>query len=377
MSLISTAHAVHDALPCEPDAATDAALREPGLLRSQALPSPRELRQAHPLQSAHGWHTLTRTRQDIRELLHGQDDRLLLVIGPCSIHDPQAALQYAARLLRLREAHRGELVIVMRTYFEKPRSTVGWKGLVLDPRLDGSGLVSEGLHTARALLVELLRMGMPAATEFLDPLGAAYVADLIAWGAIGARTTESQTHREMASGLGLPIGFKNGTDGQVGLALDAITAARQPHQRLGINLDGQVARLSTRGNPDGHLILRGGRTPNYQAGPVADAAQALADRQLPARLVVDCSHGNSQKQHARQLDVAADLARRIASGDPHVMGVMVESHLRAGSQRLEPGHTPVASLTFGQSITDGCLGWDDSEALVEQLAWAVKRRRTA
>ncbi len=341
----------------------------------QVLPSPLQLRQQTDAPDREGLALIGTTRARIRQLLQGQDDRLLVIMGPCSIHDPRAALDYAKRLARERDRRGGELELVMRVYFEKPRTTVGWKGLIQDPWLDGTGQLHEGLFLARQLLVDINRLALPAATEFLDPLVAPFLEDLVSWGAVGARTTESQTHREMASGLPMPVGFKNGTDGNVRIACDAIEAASVPHHRLGLHPAGSVVALRTRGNPDGHLILRGGREPNYQAGPVAQACEALRARRLPPQLMVDCSHGNSSKQHERQVQVAADIAVRIEAGERQVCGLMVESHLKAGSQPFIPGLHKADALVYGQSITDGCLDWTASLELLDGLQAAVIARR--
>lgn len=311
------------------------------------------------------------TRQDIHSLLTGEDDRLLVVIGPCSIHDPEAAKDYARRLLPLREALKDDLVVVMRVYFEKPRTTVGWKGLINDPHMDGSFDINNGLRLARKLLLELNDLGVPAATEFLDMITPQYVADLISWGAIGARTTESQVHRELASGLSCPVGFKNGTDGNLRIAIDAMRSASTPHHFLSVTKFGHSAIVATGGNPDCHIILRGGKTPNYDADHVRAAVADLAAAGLPEKLMVDFSHANSRKDYRRQMEVSTDIAQQLADGNPHLFGVMVESHLIEGRQDLVEGK----ELTYGQSITDACIGWDDSEALLNQLATAVRDRR--
>ena len=311
------------------------------------------------------------TRNQIADLIHGRDNRLLAVIGPCSIHDPKAAMEYARRLLPLRQKYEKELLIVMRVYFEKPRTTVGWKGLINDPYLDGTFDINFGLRQARRLLLDLNNLGIPASTEFLDMITPQYYADLISWGAIGARTTESQVHRELASGLSAPIGFKNGTDGNVKIAIDAVQAASRGHHFLSVGKSGQVAIVHTQGNPDCHLILRGGNNgPNYSAAHVREAVAALRRAGVQDKIMVDCSHANSHKQHKRQLDAAADVAAQIAAGEQNIFGVMVESHLVEGAQKLEPGKP----LTYGQSITDACIGWEDTEALLEQLAEAVEKR---
>jgi 3-deoxy-7-phosphoheptulonate synthase len=341
------------------------------------LPPPEHLIRFFPIAGTPVERLVGETRQAVRRILHGLDDRLLVVIGPCSIHDPAAALEYARKLKAERDRHAGELEIVMRVYFEKPRTTVGWKGLINDPYLDESYRIHEGLRIARQLLVDINRLGVPAGSEFLDTISPQYIADLIAWGAIGARTTESQVHRELASGLSAPIGFKNGTDGNLKIACDAIQAASQPHHFLSVHKNGQVAIVSTNGNGDCHVILRGGKTPNYDAASVAAACTALEAAQLPCRLMVDCSHANSSKQHQRQVDVAQDIATQVAGGSRCVFGVMVESHLQAGAQKFTPGQHDPAKLVYGQSITDACIGWDDSLTVLETLAGAVKARRQA
>jgi 3-deoxy-7-phosphoheptulonate synthase len=307
--------------------------------------------------------------------MQGKDDRLLVVMGPCSIHDPAAAVDYAKKLLAVRETFKGTLEIVMRVYFEKPRTTVGWKGLINDPYLDESCRIDEGLRIARQLLIEINRLGMPAGSEFLDVISPQYIGDLISWGAIGARTTESQVHRELASGLSAPIGFKNGTDGNIKIATDAIQAAAGGHHFLSIHKNGQVAIVQTNGNPDCHVILRGGKAPNYDKASVAEACSDLAKAKLPQTLMVDCSHANSSKQHEKQLDVARDIAAQVAGGSKQVFGLMIESHLVAGAQKFTPGKDDVSKLAYGQSITDACLGWDDSVAALQILSDAVAARR--
>lgn len=311
------------------------------------------------------------TRRDIHRILHGSDDRLLVVVGPCSIHDVDAALEYAGRLKRVREALVDDLIVVMRVYFEKPRTTVGWKGLINDPMLDGSFRINEGLRIARHLLIDLNELGVPAATEFLDLITPQYVADLISWGAIGARTTESQVHRELASGLSCPVGFKNGTDGNLKIAVDALRASRQPHHFLSVTKGGHSAIVATQGNEDCHVILRGGKQPNYDAASVDQAARELAAAGLEPRIMIDFSHANSLKDPQKQLLVNADVAKQISAGDLRISGVMIESHLVAGRQDLVPGCT----LTYGQSITDGCISWEQTESALEELALAVRARR--
>ena len=309
---------------------------------------------------------VVRTRQEISDLVHGKDNRLLVIIGPCSIHDPKAALEYAERLLPLRKKYEKELLIVMRVYFEKPRTTVGWKGLINDPHLDGTFDINFGLRQARKLLLNLNEMGMPASTEFLDMITPQYYADLISWGAIGARTTESQVHRELSSGLSCPVGFKNGTDGNLKIAIDAIGAASHPHHFLSVTKTGHSAIVQTAGNRDCHVILRGGKEPNYDSSHVTAAAEACEKAGVPSKLMVDFSHANSRKDFKRQMEVAADIANQLRNGEDHIMGVMVESHLVEGRQ-----DKPV---TYGQSITDACIGWPDTEALLAELAEANRGR---
>ncbi|MCY4747075.1 3-deoxy-7-phosphoheptulonate synthase [Pelomonas sp. UHG3] len=339
------------------------------------LPPPEHLIRFFPISGTPVETLIGQTRQRIRNIMAGKDDRLLVIIGPCSIHDPQAAIEYARRLKVEREKYADTLEIVMRVYFEKPRTTVGWKGLINDPYLDESYRIDEGLRIARQLLLEINRLGMPAGSEFLDVISPQYIGDLISWGAIGARTTESQVHRELASGLSAPIGFKNGTDGNIKIATDAIQAAARGHHFLSVHKNGQVAIVETRGNADCHVILRGGKAPNYDAKSVAEACADLAKAKLPERLMVDCSHANSSKQHSRQLDVARDIAGQMREGSQQIFGVMVESHLNDGAQKFTPGKDDPAQLAYGQSITDACLGWDDSLAVLDVLSAAVKSRR--
>ena len=317
--------------------------------------------------------TVRSTSQRIQRLLRGEDPRLLVIVGPCSVHDVAAAEEYADALAQLRHRHQERLEVVMRVYFEKPRTTVGWKGLINDPHLDGSYDINTGLRRARTLLLHLAERGLPAATELLDPVVPQYIADLISWTAIGARTTESQTHREMASGLSMPIGFKNGTDGSASTAINAMEAAAKPHHFLGISQQGHAAIVSTTGNPDGHLVLRGGKGgPNYNPEAVGAAAAQLAAEGLPARLMVDCSHGNSNKDYRRQGEVLRQVAEQVAGGSLHVMGVMLESHLVEGSQKIP---ADLSQLTYGQSITDACIALDTTLALLDELAGAVRMAR--
>jgi 3-deoxy-7-phosphoheptulonate synthase len=335
------------------------------------LPPPEHLIRFFPIQGTPVEKLITDTRRNVRDILRGRSDRLLVVVGPCSIHDPAAAVEYAKRLGGERKRHAADLEILMRVYFEKPRTTVGWKGLINDPYLNGSFRINEGLRVARDLLVRINAAGVPAGCEFLDVISPQYIGDLVSWGAIGARTTESQVHRELASGLSAPVGFKNGTDGNVRIAVDALLAARQKHHFLSVHKSGQVAIVETRGNDDCHIILRGGKTPNYDKASVAAACAELAKAKLPCRLMIDCSHANAAKQYQRQSDVAADVAGQIADGEKDIIGVMVESHLVEGRQELEAGK----ALTFGQSITDPCLGWDKSVEVLEVLAGGVRKRR--
>ena len=337
------------------------------------LPPPEHLIRFFPIQGTPVEKLVAETRKKLKAILHGRSDRLLVVIGPCSIHDPPAAVEYAGRLAEVRQRLADDLEIVMRVYFEKPRTTVGWKGLINDPYLNGSFRINEGLRVARDLLVRINQAGAPAGSEFLDTISPQYIGDLISWGAIGARTTESQVHRELASGLSAPIGFKNGTDGNVKIAVDAILAARERHHFLSVHKNGQVAIVETRGNDDCHIILRGGKQPNYDAASIDAACKDLAAARLSERLMVDFSHANSSKDYQRQLAVGTDVAAQIAHGDRRIIGVMVESHLKEGRQDLVPGKP----LVYGQSITDGCIGWEASVGVLEQLADAVRRRRAA
>jgi len=337
----------------------------------KAVSTPAGVQAELPLSDAAAKTTLE-ARREIQQVLRGADDRLLVIVGPCSIHDPAAALDYAQRLHAAREQLRGQLLLVMRVYFEKPRTTVGWKGLINDPGLDESFEIDRGLRTARKLLLDLNDRGIPAGVEFLDILTPQYVADLVAWGAIGARTTESQLHREMASGLSCPVGFKNGTDGSVKVAVDAVQATRSPHRFLSLTQSGEMGIFETTGNEDSHIILRGGSSgTNYDARSVDAACAALAKAGLPAQLMIDCSHANSQKQHKRQVAVAQDIAHQVAGGDRRIIGTMIESHLVEGRQEIAPR----ARMTYGQSVTDACLGWDETAETLRALARAVEQRR--
>jgi 3-deoxy-7-phosphoheptulonate synthase len=339
------------------------------------LPPPEHLIRFFPIRGTAIETLIEGTRRNIHNIMAGKDDRLLVIMGPCSIHDPAAAVEYARRLKVEREKYAGTLEIVMRVYFEKPRTTVGWKGLINDPYLDESFRIDEGLRIARQLLIDINRVGLPAGSEFLDVISPQYIGDLISWGAIGARTTESQVHRELASGLSAPIGFKNGTDGNIRIATDAIQAAARGHHFLSVHKNGQVAIVQTNGNRDCHVILRGGKAPNYDAASVEAACKDLEAAKLPPTLMVDCSHANSSKQHQKQIDVAKDIAAQVAGGSNRVFGVMVESHLQAGAQKFTPGKDQLSSLEYGKSITDACIGWDDSVQVLETLSQAVKARR--
>jgi 3-deoxy-7-phosphoheptulonate synthase len=341
------------------------------------LPPPEHLIRFFPVAGTPVEALIGDTRAAIRRIMQKKDDRLLVIMGPCSIHDPVAAVEYAKRLKAQREKYKDTLEIVMRVYFEKPRTTVGWKGLINDPYLDETYRIDEGLRIARQLLLEINRLGMPAGSEFLDVISPQYIGDLIAWGAIGARTTESQVHRELASGLSAPIGFKNGTDGNIRIAIDAIQAAARPHHFLSVHKNGQVAIVETRGNPDCHVILRGGKTPNYDAGQVAAACREIEAAKLDCTLMVDCSHANSSKQHERQVDVARDVAAQLEAGSRCIFGVMVESHLNAGAQKFSAGKDDPAALEYGRSITDACLGWEHSLEVLEVLSGAVRGRMGA
>ena len=316
--------------------------------------------------------TVFQNREAIHNVLHGKDDRLVVVVGPCSIHDPDAAREYAQRLKPLIDELAGDLCIIMRVYFEKPRTTVGWKGLINDPDMDESFHINKGLGLARGLLLDLAKQGVPAGTEFLDLISPQYIADLISWGAVGARTTESQGHRELASGLSCPIGFKNSTDGGFKIAIDAVHAASRPHVFMSLTKEGHSAIFSTTGNEDCHIILRGGKEPNYDAASIQNAADQLEQCDLRSSLMVDCSHANSNKDYRRQIDVCHDVAEQVSKGDKRIMGVMIESHLVEGRQDVVEGE----ELTYGQSVTDACISWESTETLLRDLAVAVKARRS-
>ncbi len=317
--------------------------------------------------------TVYQARQEIHRIIHDEDDRLLVIIGPCSVHDPNAAREYAGRLQKMRETLGEDLLIVMRVYFEKPRTTVGWKGLINDPGLDGTFRINKGLHLARQLLLDVNNMGLPAGTEFLDLISPQYMADLVSWGAIGARTTESQGHRELSSGLSCPVGFKNGTNGTLKIALDAIRSASQPHHFLSVTKEGFSAIFATSGNEDCHVILRGGTRPNYDAESINISSEEMEDAGFKTQVMVDFSHANSRKHPGKQIDVGQDVAGQIARGDRRIMGVMIESFLVAGRQDWRPDQ----ELVYGQSITDACINWEDSERLLHTLAEAVRKRREA
>ena len=336
----------------------------------QALSPPAEILREFP-RTEDSTRTATEARRAFQRILHGEDDRLAVIIGPCSIHDPDAAMDYAARLMEARQKLQDDLEIIMRVYFEKPRTTVGWKGLINDPALDGSFQIERGLRTARKLLLDINDLGLPTGCEFLDTATPQYIADLVSWAAIGARTTESQIHREMASGVSCPIGFKNGTNGDVKIAVDAVGAASHPHRFLAVTKKGELAIAATDGNKDCHIVLRGGREPNYDAANVDAACRLLTDAGQTEAVMIDASHSNSAKDPSRQPLVMEDVARRIAAGERRIIGVMVESHLMSGRQDLVPGQP----LTYGQSITDGCIDWGTSVSVLETLAAAVARRR--
>ncbi len=340
------------------------------IVAMKELTPPSHLISAFPCR-AEAARTVLECRDEIHKVLQGEDDRLITIIGPCSIHDPKAAEEYAGRLRAERERYKNDLIILMRVYFEKPRTTIGWKGLINDPFLDQSYRINEGLQIARELLQKVNMMGLPAATEFLDMISPQYIADMISWGAIGARTTESQVHRELSSGLSCPVGFKNGTDGNVKIAIDAIKAASHPHHFLSVTKSGHTAIFQTQGNQDCHIILRGGFKPNYDVASVDVAIQDLESNGLTPNIMIDASHGNSSKKAENQVPVCENIAGNIARGNQHIIGVMIESNLVAGRQELGEGK----NLMYGQSITDACLGWQDSSMLLGKLAESVRRRR--
>ncbi len=345
-------------------------LENRNLVELVPLVPPREIKAAHPLPEGVG-PAVAGAREALRDVIHGRDrHRLIVIVGPCSIHDPRAALEYAERLRGVAERTRDDLVLVMRTYFEKPRTTIGWKGLINDPHLDGSCEVSHGLALAREILIGIGRLGLPCATEFLDPVTPQYIDDLICWAAIGARTTESQTHREMASGLSMPVGFKNGTDGRLDVARDAMISARHPHSFVGINEDGVTSVVRTLGNPDRQAVLRGGRGgPNYFPNDIERTVALLADQKLERAVMVDCSHDQTMKDPRRQPRVCRDVVRQVVQGQNAIAGLMIESNLHSGRQSWKQG----AELAYGVSLTDACLGWEETEALLENIAGAVSR----
>ncbi len=334
------------------------------------LMSPAQVHEESPI-TTEAAETVFQARSAIQQILQEQDDRLVVVIGPCSVHDPKAALEYAAKLASLQKELKDDLLIIMRVYFEKPRTTVGWKGLINDPTLDGKFEINKGIRQARKLLLDINNLGLPAGTEYLDLISPQYIADLISWGAIGARTTESQCHRELASGLSCPVGFKNATDGNTKIAVDAIGSASNPHHFLSVTKEGHSAIFSTSGNRDCHVILRGGDRPNYDSESISIAAEEITANGLPARLMVDFSHANSRKNYERQLVVGRDIASQIGRGDQRIFGVMIESNLVAGQQKVVSGQP----LTYGQSITDACISWEQSKPLLQELAAAVRSRR--
>jgi len=362
--------AAHRTRPPAPGASSKLPIDDTRIREIMELAPPAHLLREFPLSDV-AMTTTFEARAGVHRILHGADDRLLVIVGPCSIHDYDAAIDYATRLSALKRELADELLVVMRVYFEKPRTTVGWKGLINDPRLDNSFRINEGLKLARRILLEVNELELPAGTEYLDMITPQYIADLIAWGAIGARTTESQVHRQLASGLSCPVGFKNGTDGDVRIAVDAVKAASAPHHFLSVTKGGHSAIVHTAGNEDCHVILRGGATPNYDAASVDRVCAELAHAGLAPRVMIDCSHANSQKHHERQLDVARDVAGQIAGGEDRVIGVMIESHIHPGRQDLVPGQP----LAYGVSITDACLGWDATVGALRDLAGAVRQRR--
>jgi 3-deoxy-7-phosphoheptulonate synthase len=334
------------------------------------LSPPEDIRKEFPL-TERATQVTYETRRAVHRVLHGADDRLLIIVGPCSIHDPKAALEYATRLKPEQDRHADDLLLVMRVYFEKPRTTVGWKGLINDPKLDGTFCINDGVRIARKLLLSLNDLGVPAGVEFLDMISPQYISDLVSWGAVGARTTESQLHRELASGLSCPVGFKNGTDGNLRIAVDAIRTSQHPHCFLSVTKAGHSAIVHTTGNEDCHVILRGGKKPNYDAASVEAASKQLASAGLAQRLMIDLSHSNSEKDFRKQLPVGHAVAEQITGGDDRIMGVMIESHLKEGRQDLLPGK----ELCYGQSITDACIGWEDTVTLLDEFAEAVRNRR--
>ncbi|MEI2278476.1 3-deoxy-7-phosphoheptulonate synthase [Paenarthrobacter ilicis] len=366
--------------PLQQDGSNQPATSNLRVARFEPLPAPQDLIAELPL-DARSAAVVDRGRDQVRAIMDGVDDRLLVIVGPCSIHDPKAGLEYARRLVSQAEKHKEDLLIVMRTYFEKPRTTVGWKGLINDPHLDGSHDIAAGLRAARGFLKQVTALGLPTATEFLEPISPQYMADLVSWGAIGARTTESQIHRQLASGLSMPIGFKNGTDGDLQVAIDACGASAAEQAFLGIDDDGRAALVATSGNPDTHVILRGGRKgPNYSADDVAAASAKLAAKGLNPRLIVDASHANSGKSHHRQAEVALEIGAQLETGAASpVAGVMLESFLVGGAQNLDTAKQLAGQqeLVYGQSVTDACMEWDVTASVLEQLAASARKRRVA
>ncbi|MEZ4416795.1 MAG: 3-deoxy-7-phosphoheptulonate synthase [Gemmatimonadota bacterium] len=348
-------------------------IRDEHVRGAQPLPSPAQLASELPVPEAVETH-IAASRACVRALLSGDDPRALVVVGPCSVDDPDSALEYAHRLRKVADDVADALFVVMRVYFEKPRTTIGWKGLISDPHLDDSGDLATGIRTARRLLLDVAALGLPAATEFLEPVVPQYIAELVSWAAIGARTTESPTHRQLASGLSMPVGFKNGTDGSLQIALDAMVAASYPHHFLGVDHEGRIAVIETTGNPDRHLILRGGNRPNYDAGSIADAVTALRDRSLPDVILIDCAHGNSRKNARKQAAIATELADRRAGGETAILGWMVESYLQEGRQDL--GKDPTQRVR-GLSLTDPCLGWTETEIMLRETAARLRAGRAA
>ena len=341
------------------------------IVDEKVLITPAELKQKLPLPQVLRGQIETH-RREISDIIHKKDKRLLVVVGPCSVHDPLAAFDYGKRLKALADELKDELYIVMRVYFEKPRTTVGWKGLINDPKIDGSFDVEHGLHIARELLLELAELGLPLATEALDPMTPQYMADLFSWSAIGARTTESQTHRELASGLSMAVGFKNGTDGSLATAINAMKAASMGHSFIGINQNGQVNLLHTEGNLDGHVILRGGKVPNFAAEFVKECERELEKAGLESAIMIDCSHGNSNKDYRRQPAVAEEATNQIMNGNKSIIGLMIESHINAGNQSAEQ---PVSEMKYGVSITDACIDWETTDSLLRKVAIALKQRK--
>jgi len=339
------------------------------IIDRKKVPAPYELVNKHPIDDDIS-KLVYGTRQEISQILHDKDDRLLVVVGPCSIHDPQSAIEYGKKLVEQNIIFKENLLVVMRVYFEKPRTTVGWKGLINDPDLDESFKIGKGVEMARKLLIDLAKLNLPAGTEFLDPISPQYITDIISWGAIGARTAESQIHRELASGLSCPIGIKNATNGGLKAAIDGIQAANHSHVFLGATKESDIAMLKTAGNNDTHIILRGGKEPNYSAEAVNETLTALREAEVNESIMIDASHGNSQKQFKKQLDVVENISQQISSGNKNIRGVMIESHLIEGNQKISD------SLTYGQSITDACIGWDDTLTCLQNLSDAVSKRRS-